>query len=195
MFGPYPRSAGNSKEWRCPVKLTLEELFHGKHLRLRLTRYLLSNKKKHAILDIDVPPGCRPGTKIICPGIGHERKDGSLQDIVFVVDEVPHARFSRLQKNGDDLGMDVKLPWVKTLEKEKGEVHFKGIDGKNMAVKIDYPNDRHMEGTHVVVGAGMPIRQEGEGVVTRRRGDLVVRFVSMPYVLVVFSDFTLDGRL
>jgi len=92
-----------------------------------------------------------------------------------VVDEVPHERFSRLQKNGYDLGMEVKLPWVKALEKEKGEVHFKGIDGKNIAVKIDYPNDRHMEGTHVVVGAGMPIREEGEDV-TRRRGDLVVRW-------------------
>jgi len=91
------------------------------------------------------------------------------------VEEAPHERFCRLRKNGDDLGMDVKVPWVKALEKEKGEVHFKGIDGKNMAVKIDYPNDRHMEGTHVVVGAGMPIRGGGQGGVVRR-GDLVVRW-------------------
>lgn len=192
IFGAYLRGAGNSKEWRCPIKLTLEELFHGKRLRFRLTRHLLSSKKKQIILDIHVPSGCRPGTKIICPGVGHERKDGSLQDIIFLVEEVHHERFSRLQKNGDDLGMEVKLPWVKTLEKEKGQVRFRGIDGKNIAVKIDYPNDRHMQGTHVVVGAGMPIRQR-EGKVTR--GDLIVRYVCGPSVLITLPDFILDGRL
>ncbi len=47
------------------------------------------------VLDVDVPPGCRAGTKIVFRDAGHERRDGMKQDLVFVVREVKHERFVR----------------------------------------------------------------------------------------------------
>ena len=47
------------------------------------------------VLDVDVPPGCRSGTKIVFRDAGHERRDGTKQDLVFVVREAKHKRFVR----------------------------------------------------------------------------------------------------
>ena len=60
-------------------------------------------------LDVHIAPGWRAGTRIRVPGVGNQRADGSFQDIVFVVSEAPHARFSRA---GDDLVLPVRVPWA-----------------------------------------------------------------------------------
>ncbi|KAG0701534.1 hypothetical protein DFH29DRAFT_757634, partial [Suillus ampliporus] len=53
---------------------------------------------------IEVPPGIRSGTRIVCPRTGHQRKDGTLQDVIFLVEELPNDRFTRAK---DDLFMDI----------------------------------------------------------------------------------------
>ncbi|KAF9493167.1 DnaJ-domain-containing protein [Pleurotus eryngii] len=176
-----PCKQTSSKEWKYNLKLTLEELFHGKKCRFRLDRYLQSGVKRRIVINIDVPPGCAPGTRIVCAGAGHEHKDGSFQDIVFVVDEESHDMFYRVV---DDLVMEVTLPWDSNLEKDEGTVRFRGLDGELLTIKIDYRKERSLKGCNVIFGAGMTAKGEPS-----RRGDLFVRWQIEPPSLPKWQSF------
>lgn len=45
-------------------------------------------------------------------GAGHEKEDGTEQDIISIVEETTHERFVRVK---EDLTLDVRLPWVDRL--------------------------------------------------------------------------------
>jgi len=159
-----PRSS--SKEWVFPLELSLEELFNGTSLRFRITRRLLSHERKQSLVAIDIPEGTLTGTKIRCPGVGHQRKDTTFQDVVFIVEERPHDRFHRVK---DDLFLDVFVPYVDQLAENGGDICVEGIDEVDITVNIPYPIDqKSTEGKVIVKGAGMPFR--------KGRGDLIVRW-------------------
>jgi len=161
----YPQAS--SKEWIFPLELTLEELFHGTSLRFRVTRSVQSpDAAKQSLVAIDIPGGTLAGTRIRCAGIGHQRKDLTFQDVVFVIEEKPHDRFHRVK---DDLFLDVFVPYVDQLAENGGDICVEGIDEADITVNIPYPIDqKSTEGRIVVKGAGMPYR--------KGRGDLVVRW-------------------
>jgi DnaJ family protein B protein 4 len=167
----YSIGLGQSGEWIYSLSLTLEELFVGKHLRFGITRSYLSNKTKNVIIELDIPAGCRPGTRILCRNIGHEWTPGVFQNIAFVIEEAPHDRFIRMF---DDLIMEVRLPWVDSLRRQGGKVPFTGIDGRGLVIQVDYPTDKNMKGRSIVQGAGMPIRERGQVI---GRGNLIVQCV------------------
>jgi DnaJ C terminal domain len=189
-WGPKCKGKNKENESKFSIKLTLEDFFHGTRHRYRFTRYLLSGKRKTVILNVDIPPGCRPGTKIFYPGVGHERPDGTLQDVVIVIEQVPHERFGR-EKN--DLVLDVDLLWMKTLEAEKAEILLEGLNGESFEFVINYPVDKSTRGRYVLSGGGMPIR-EGRSVVGR--GDLIVRYIFffVPSALSSSSHIHTDGK-
>ena len=165
---------GASKEWIFPLPLTLDEMYHGTTYRFLVTRELLSHRTEQVEISIDIPPGMRSGTRIVCPCTGHQRKDGTLQDVIFLVEDVPASeeRFSRVK---DDLFLDVCIPWADPLADQGGEISIQGIDGKEITFTLPYPiYDKATEGQVLVKGAGMPIR---EGRKTIGRGDMIVRFV------------------
>ena len=157
---------GIGGEWTYSLSLSLEELFFGQRCRFNITRTYLSRKPKNVIIEIEVPPGCRPGTRIVCRHVGHECRPGVFQDIAFVVEEAKHNRFVRLF---DDLIVDLRLSNVR---KEGDNLSFVGIDGANLAVRVDYPRDKQLKGRSIITGAGMPIRERGRVV---GRGNLVVQ--------------------
>jgi DnaJ-class molecular chaperone len=157
---------GIGGEWTYSLSLTLEELFFGRRCRFNITRSYLSQKTKNVVIEIEVPPGCRPGTRIVCRHVGHECRPGVFQDIAFVVEEAKHNRFVRLF---DDLIVEVRLPGVR---KAGDDLSFVGIDGASLAVRVDYPKDKQMKGRNIIRGAGMPIRERGRVV---GRGNLVVQ--------------------
>ena len=157
---------GIGGEWTYALSLTLEEIFFGQRCRFNITRTYLSRKTKKVIIEIEVPPGCRPGTRIVCRHVGHEYRPGVFQDIAFVVEEAKHDRFVRLF---DDIIAEVRLH---SLRKEGGNVSFVGIDGARLGVRIDYPKDKQMKGRSIVQGAGMPMRERGRVV---GRGNFVVQ--------------------
>lgn len=160
---------GPSGESIYSLSLSLEDLMMGKHFQFSITRRLLSGRSKNIVLDVDIPPGCRIGTKILCRGVGNEARNGIQQDIVFIIDEAYHQRFKRVL---DDLIMDIRLPWSETLPLEGGYIDFAGLEGRNLSIHIDYPRRRSMKGVNVVTGAGMPIREGGSVV---GRGNLIVQ--------------------
>ncbi|KAL4072752.1 DnaJ domain-containing protein, partial [Scleroderma yunnanense] len=163
-----PRDA--SKEWLFPLQLSLEEIFGGSHHRFLVKRVLLSCRIEEVEIHVHVPAGTRTGTRIVCPRAGHQRKDGTFHDVVFLVEDEPDQRFSRVK---DDLHLDICVPWEDTLVDGGGEIYIEGIDGKEVSFILPYPiYDHATEGQVVIRGAGMPIRH---GHKTVGRGDMIIR--------------------
>lgn len=166
---------GASGGWTYSLYLTLEEFFIGKHCRFGIVRRSLSGKLDNVMVEFDIPPGCQPGSEIVYNGVGHELPDGTLEDLTFVLQEISHGRFIRLH---DDLLLEVQIPWSETLRWQPKRVCFKGIDGEDIAVYVDYPRDKTLIGSLSVRGAGMPVRNRGK---VFGRGNLIVRQVTVRF--------------
>lgn len=181
----------HDSDWIFPLPLTLEELSSGANYRFQITRKLRSSpkpdshptstpKSTHTPLDdepststihvnVDIPPGgYKNMTQMRFEGIGNQRKsDGTFQDIVFVVQEVLHDRFIRIQ---DDLVARIELTWDEALQKEN-TILVDGLFGEKIEVPIPKIPDDSKE-TRIPM-AGMPTRNAKDEVVGR--GDLVIR--------------------
>jgi len=145
-------------------------MFYGAAYRFLVTRELLSRKTEQVEISIEVPPGTRNGTRIVCPRTGHQCKDGTLQDVIFLVEGIPHDQFLRVK---DDLFIDICVPWAEALAEQGADISIDGIDGEQITFTLPYPiYDKSTEGEVLVRGAGMPIRK---GRRTIGRGDLIVR--------------------
>ena len=168
------------RKWVHVLNMTLEEIHQGKRFHFRLIRYELSGKKNLVPLDVTVPLGSRDGTEVIVSNIGNERKDGTRQDIVFLVKELKHKRFSRVR---NDLLLEVRLPWVDSLNEKEGEVHVEGIDGKVYTFLVDFCKNGLLSGTTIIPNAGM--HHPGGKV----RGRIVVRFVLSRLLFFFFFFF------
>ncbi len=75
-----------------PLPLTLEELFKGTKKKMKIKRKTYddgSGKRKveDKILDIEIKPGYKAGTKIKFQGVG-DQEEGGTQDLHFIVQEV-----------------------------------------------------------------------------------------------------------
>lgn len=186
----------NNSDWIFPLPLTLEELYSGANYRFQITRQLRNSPKpdQHPTstpksttsslddekststihVNVDIPPGGYKNlTQIRFEGIGNQRKhDGSFQDIVFVIQEVLHDRFIRIQ---DDLVARIELTWDEALQKED-VILVDGLNGGKIEVPIPKVPDDSKETR--IPKAGMPVRNSKDEVVGR--GDLVIRQVYLP---------------
>ena len=152
-----------------PLKVTLEELNAGANKRLKVGRKLLNGTTEDKILEIQVHPGWKSGTKIRFPKAGNEQPNGDSQDLVFVIEEKPHDRF---QRDGNDLITTVQLPLVDALTGGGGRKTVEALDGRKLQVPI--PSGIVKPGTTTTVtGEGMPIRKEGSA---KKKGDLIVKW-------------------
>lgn len=156
------------RKWVHVLNMSLEEIYQGKTFHFRLVRYRLSGKKSVVPLDVTVPLGSRDGTEVIITNVGNERKDGTRQDIVFLVKALKHKCFTRVH---DDLLLEVRLPWVDSLNEKEGEVRLNGIDGKEYTFHVNFCKTGLLTGSTIIPNAGMPCRL-GQG-----RGRIIIRFV------------------
>jgi len=87
-----------------PLDCTLEELYGGTTRAARINRRVLYSdgeyRREVRFVQIHVAPGWIRGTRVTFPRMGDERPGRTPADVVFVVEETPHARFRR---EGDDL--------------------------------------------------------------------------------------------
>ena len=193
-------------DWIFPLPLTLEELFSGTNYRFQITRKLRNPpkpdshptstpKSTHSPLDseessstihvdVEIPSGgYKNMTQMRFEGIGNQRKsDGTFQDIVFVIQEVLHDRFIRIQ---DDLVARIELTWDEALQKED-VIQVDGLDGEKIEVPIPKVPDDSKETR--IPKAGMPVRNAKDEVVGR--GDLVIRQVSPLLILLTSTKLT-----
>jgi DnaJ homolog subfamily B member 4 len=180
------RLAGsNHSDWIFPLPLTLEELHSGTSFRFQITRQVLSTPNQSCEsfhlssdslpsstvhVDVEIPPGgYKNGTQIRFEGIGNQRKsDGSFQDVVFVVQEIAHNRFARVQ---DDLVARIELVWDEGVLRDD-VIFIEGLDGENVAIPIPASPDSDEETR--ITKAGMPVRNSDGRIIGR--GDLVIKY-------------------
>ncbi|PNS15384.1 hypothetical protein CAC42_643 [Sphaceloma murrayae] len=149
-----------------PLRVSLEDLFKGINKKLQITRKTFderTNKQstEKRVLDIPIKKGMKAGSKFKFSGVG-DQIEGGVQDMHFVLEEIPHSEFKR---EGDNLkrtvDIDLKeslLGWSKTV---------KTIDGKQLSVSAGGPTGPGY--TQTFPGQGMPKPKSPD-----QRGDMVV---------------------
>ncbi|CAL1716957.1 unnamed protein product [Somion occarium] len=166
---PAPQRPSQPSEITRPLKVTLEDLYNGATKRLKVGRKLLNGQTEDKVLEIQVLPGWKSGTKIRFPKAGNEQADGEAQDLVFVIEEKPHGRFVR---EGNDIICHEKLPLVEALAGGGGKRTVEALDGRKLQVNVP-PSVVKPNAQTVVSGEGMPIRKEGS---FKKKGDIIVKW-------------------
>ncbi|KAJ6507944.1 hypothetical protein C8R47DRAFT_1100064 [Mycena vitilis] len=150
-----------------PLKLSLAELFSGTTKRLKVGRRLLDGSSEEKVLEIQVQPGWKSGTKVRFPGAGNDQPNGEAQDLVFVVEEKPHEVFVR---DGNDLTCKLQISLLDALTGTGGKKIVEALDGRKLQITVPpgvvKPGQRTISS-----GEGMPIRKDGS---VKRKGDLIV---------------------
>ncbi|KAG8935383.1 hypothetical protein FRC02_008188 [Tulasnella sp. 418] len=159
------------KEWVYPLPLTLEQLFHGGSHQFRITQHMLDGTTKMQKVHVEVQPGWKTGTRVVFPGAGNQRVDKSFQDVVFVVEQLHHDRFARLDGGRLVLNLDMEL--AEALKgKGRAPRRIKGLDGRT--VEFHPPPGIIKNGMQTILPArGMPIRSKSKVV---GRGDLIINW-------------------
>ncbi|OAX42472.1 DnaJ-domain-containing protein [Rhizopogon vinicolor AM-OR11-026] len=163
-----PTPAPAPSEITHPLKFSLEELYSGATKHLKVSRRLLNGTTEDKVLEIQVLPGWKSGTKIRFPRAGNEQPNGESQDLVFVVEEKPHTVFTR---EGDDLICHINIPLVDALTGADGRKTIETLDGRKIQALVPSGIVKPNQETRIP-NEGMPIRKQGS---TKKKGDLIVR--------------------
>ncbi|XP_044492045.1 dnaJ homolog subfamily B member 1-like [Mangifera indica] len=147
---------------------SLEELYKGARRKMRISRVVPDEfgkqKTVEEILKIDIKPGWKKGTKITFPEKGNQESGVAPADLIFVVDEKPHAIFKR---NGNDLVVNQKISLLEALTGQTFSVPT--LDGRNLIIPV---TDIIKPGYEVVIPKeGMPISRDAS-----KKGNLIIKF-------------------
>lgn len=137
-------------------------------------------QQERKILQVHIDPGMKDGQRIVFSGEGDQEPGVVPGDVVFVVDEKPHAKFTR---KGNDLYYECEIDLLTALA--GGDVAFKHVSGDYIKFHI-LPGEVIAPGAlRVVEKQGMPIYRNSD------HGNLFVKFA------VKFPEpyFTSDDKL
>ncbi|KAL8106245.1 uncharacterized protein LOC141677473 [Apium graveolens] len=146
----------------------LEELFTGSKRKMKISRSVLDENSKlttvEEILAIHIKPGWKKGTRITFPEKGNQAPGVTPGDLIFIVDEKPHAVFKR---DGNDLVIHKKISLLDALTGKT--IKLATLDGRDLRIPIkDIVKPGHEE---VIPNEGMPISKE-----PGKRGNLRIKF-------------------
>lgn len=152
------------------LMLSLEDLYTGTTKRLKVNRLVLDEStqqqvRAEKIVEIQVKPGWKAGTKITFAEHGDEYPGRVPADLVFTVEEKPHPLF---QREGINLIHKRRISLSEALLGTTLEVP--ALDGSRVQVDL---RDRVISPgyRHTVRGKGMPVQNKrGEF------GDLIIEF-------------------
>ncbi|MCJ1285481.1 hypothetical protein MMC26_004821 [Xylographa opegraphella] len=121
-----------------PLPVTLEQLFKGAKKKMNIKRKTFDEatgkrKMEEKVLEIDVKPGYKAGTKIKFKGFG-DQEEGGTQDLHFIITEKEHPTFKR---EGDDLRVVVEIDLLGALTGWNRTITT--IDGKQVQVSAAGP--------------------------------------------------------
>lgn len=169
-FGSSPRGPQRPQSPEVTVvekdlPVALEDLFKGTKKKMKINRKKFDAKgqqvKEDKILEMDIKPGLKAGSKIKFAGVGDET-DGSSQDLHFIVREKAHPSLTR---EGDNLRTTIELDLKEALTGWSKRVTT--IEGKQLPVSGAGPTAPGSVQTFP--GHGMPISKK-----PGQRGDLLV---------------------
>ncbi|XP_074296097.1 uncharacterized protein LOC141623847 [Silene latifolia] len=147
---------------------TLEELYKGSKRKMVISRIVPDDSGKPStveeVLAIDIKPGWKRGTKITFPEKGNQEPGLLPGDLIFVIDEKPHATFKR---DGNDLIVNKKISLVEALTGKT--LNLTTLDGRNLTIEVsDVVKPDHEV---VISGEGMPISKD-----PKTKGNLRIKF-------------------
>ncbi|VFQ66725.1 unnamed protein product [Cuscuta campestris] len=147
---------------------SLEELYKGSKRTMQISRIDLDDSGKpvtvEEVLAIHIKPGWKKGTKITFPEKGDYAPLSAPGDLIFVVEEKPHAVFRR---DGNDLVVHHRISLVDALT--GSTISITTLDGRVLTVPItDIIKPGHEQ---VIPNEGMPISKE-----PGKKGNLRVKF-------------------
>ncbi|XP_076923562.1 uncharacterized protein LOC143585733 [Bidens hawaiensis] len=164
--------AGSGPRKAAPIErnlpCTLEELYKGTTKKMKISRDIADISGKtmtvEEILNINIKPGWKKGTKITFPEKGNELPNTIPADLVFVIDEKPHNTFTR---DGNDLVVTRRISLAEALTGYT--IHLTTLDGRNLTIPIN--NVIHPEYEEIVPREGMPISKD-----PAKKGNLLIKF-------------------
>ncbi|KAM7464560.1 hypothetical protein LguiA_032681 [Lonicera macranthoides] len=150
------------------LSCSLEELYKGSKRKMKISRIVLDESGKpttvEEVLVIHIKPGWKKGTKITFPDKGNQEPGLAPGDLIFVIDEKPHAIFKR---DGNDLVLNKKISLLEALTGKT--LKLIALDGKDITIPV---TDIVKPGHEVVIpNEGMPISKE-----PGKTGDLRIKF-------------------
>lgn len=82
-----------------PLPLSLEELYRGVHKKMKIKRKAFDEATgkrttQDKVLEMDIKPGLKKGSKIKFKGVG-DQEEGGQQDLHFIVEEVSSIEIKR----------------------------------------------------------------------------------------------------
>lgn len=116
------------------LPVALRDLYTGTTKKLKIRRRGANGQAESIIVEVCVKPGWKSGTRLTFKGKGDVQPDGSVQDIVFVIQEKPDPEFAR---DGDDLKIKVKLGFKEALTGFSRIITT--LDGKKLKVSQGRP--------------------------------------------------------
>lgn len=149
-----------------PLSVTLEELFTGTRKKMKIKRktYDARTGKRSTedkILDMEIKPGYKAGTKIKFKAVG-DQEEGGVQDMHFIITEKPHPIFKR---EDDTLLAVIELDLKEALTGWKRTIST--IDGKQVPLSSGGPTGPGFRETFPSLG--MPKSKK-----PTERGDMIV---------------------
>ncbi|OIW06278.1 hypothetical protein TanjilG_19716 [Lupinus angustifolius] len=135
----------------------LEDLYKGVKKKMKISRKVYDAFGKchnvEEILTIEIKPGWKKGTKITFPEKGNQEPGVIAADLIFVIDEKPHALYRR---DGNDLTMNQEITLLEALTGKTLELTT--LDGRSLVIPL---TDIVKPGAEIVVpNEGMPISKE-----------------------------------
>ena len=149
--------------------VSLEELVSGCTKKMKISRKVYDERgtfmNEEKILTVNVKPGWKAGTKITFPKEG-DRKPGIVPaDVVFIVKDKRHAKFSRDSSN--NLIYTAKISLRDSLT--GGQVEVPTLDGRE--IKLSLNGIVCPDSTRRILGEGLPLPKNPS-----KRGDLIVKY-------------------
>jgi len=162
------RRKGQTQEVR--LTCTLQQLYTGCTKKMKVTKNVVDGPSGKVmpvekILNLDIKPGWKAGTKLTFNGEGDEKPGMEPGDIVFIIDEAPHQFYKR---QGDDLIYEATISLRQAL---CGCVlNLPTLDNRNLRVEI---KDRVINPDYVkiVANEGMPNSKNPS-----KKGNLLIKF-------------------
>lgn len=160
---------------------TLEEIHKGATRKMKITRQRYNQQlntyvRDEKLLEIQIKPGWKEGTKITFEGEGDESDPNTMAgDIVFIIRDKPHALFER---SNSDLIHRVKLTIKQALLGTLINVPF--LDSNKTPYQLRTNQEIITPQTEKrFLNEGLPFPKD-----PTRRGDLIVKFdILFPHML------------
>lgn len=167
---PQPKKMKVDPPIEHDLYVTLEDISTGCQKKMKISKMVVqpdgSARKEEKILQINVKPGWKAGTKITFPKEGDQIPGKVPADIVFIIRDRPHSTFKR---ESSDIKYTAKLTLKEALC-ATGQLKVPTLSGEVIPINIQ---NEVIKPTTIkrLQGRGLPYPKE-----PNRRGDLIVNF-------------------